>query len=86
MNAIDGIFNYVSGFLERMASWIDPVSIPWNKLSEKWAVIQPHITKWNTIFPLDSMLVIAGLMIAFVTVILVLWAIKFIKSMIPFLG
>lgn len=86
MNAIDGIFNYVSSFLERMADWITPITIPWEKMSSKWAVIQPSITKWNTLFPLDSLMVIAGLIVGFLTVILVLWAIKFIKTMIPFLG
>lgn len=86
MNAIDGIFNYVSDFLGRMAEWITPIDIPWWRMTQKWAVIQPSITKWNTLFPLDSLMIIAGLIIGFLTVMLILWVIKFIKSMIPFAG
>lgn len=86
MNAIDGLFNFMSSFLETVADWVEPVYIPWGRLTEKWAIFQPYITKWNTIFPLDSLMTIAGLMIAFVTVVLIIWTIKFIKSFIPFMG
>lgn len=86
MNAIDGMFNYMSSFLESVADWVQPITIPWGKLTEKWAVFQPYITKWNTILPLDSLMTVAGLIISFITIILIIWTIKFIKSFIPFMG
>lgn len=86
LNAIDGMFNMVSGFLEKVGKFIPKVDLPWSRLSEKWTVIEPSLKQANTIFPVDDLLVIAGILMSFLAVMLIIWGIKFVKSFIPFFG
>ncbi len=86
MNAIDGIFNNISGFLEKVAKWVPKIEIPWDKFSEKWSVLEEYFNKANIFFPLDQVLIIAGLIVTFLAIMLIIWGIKFLKSFIPFFG
>lgn len=84
MNAIDGIYNVMSSFLEKVASWIPNIEFPWDKFFSKWSYIEGFLKQANSIFPIDSLLTIAGLMVSFLGVMLILWGIKFLRDMIPF--
>lgn len=85
-NAIDGMFNYVSEFLSKVAKWIPKIDIPWEKLTENWEFLNTYIRQANIFFPIDTLLVIAGLIITFLGIMLIIWGIKFLKGFIPFFG
>ena len=84
MNAVDGIFNIVSGFLEKFTK-IDAVYFPWEILTEKWNFIAPYIRQANVFFPIESLLIIMSLVVSFLGIMMVLWGIKFMKDIIPFI-
>jgi hypothetical protein len=84
MNAIDGILNNMSTFLEKVAKWIPKINIPWSKLTEKWSFIEQYIKQANVFFPLDALLTVIGLVITFLGVMLIIWGIKFLRELMPF--
>jgi hypothetical protein len=85
-NAIDGMFNYVSSFLEKVGKFIPKVDLPWSNLTEKWKVMEPYFKQANTIFPVNEVMIIAGILVGFLVVMLIIWGIKFAKGFIPFFG
>ena len=85
MNAIDGMFNAVSGFMEKVAQWIPSFDIPWDKFYDKWGKIGEYLKMANQIFPVDDLLTIMGLVVTFLSILMILWGIKFLKEMIPFI-
>lgn len=84
MNAIDGLYNSTAAFLEKVSAWIPEWNPPWHKLTEKWAFMEQYIKQANVLFPLDSLLTIAGLIVTFLGIMLIIWGIKFIRDMLPF--
>jgi hypothetical protein len=85
IHAIDGIFNAVSGFMEKVAKWIPSFDIPWDTFFKKWGLIGYYLRMANVLFPVDDLLTIMGLVVTFLSILMILWGIKFLKEMIPFI-
>lgn len=81
MNAIDGLFNLASGFLEKVAKWIPKVDLPWSRLTSEWSWLTNFIHVVNSFFPMTDLFAIVGIVISFLTVMLIIWTIKFLKEM-----
>lgn len=80
MNAIDGLFNFLSDTISKISSFIPKLDIPFDKFYKWWSYTVDLIKDANSLFPLDDLFIIMGLTIGFVIVFVTIWAIKFLKD------
>ncbi|MGL4338706.1 MAG: hypothetical protein ACRCST_17600 [Turicibacter sp.] len=84
MNAIDGLFNFFTGFLNKASSFIPSINIPFDKYSESWGVVSKYIYTANVFLPIDAFITIMGIILSFIGVMIIIWLITFLLDQIPF--
>lgn len=84
MNAIDGLFNMFTKFLNMVTFAIPDLHIPFDKYGESWAIISKYIGEANIFLPIDTFITIMGIIFAFVGVMVVIWVATFLLDQIPF--
>ncbi|MEW9702926.1 hypothetical protein [Paenibacillus sp. SI8] len=81
---MDFIYNKLSGILERFGASIPNFELPFNRLAEFMAVLNPHLAQANILFPVDAVVTILIILGAVRAVLLVIWGIEFVRKMLPF--
>lgn len=80
---MDRLLDIIIDMVGRFGGSITAPDIPWNKLYSMMDVLMPYLRKANSIFPVDDILAIFVILGAIRIVLIVLWSIKFIRSMLP---
>lgn len=84
MNAIDGLFKYAAKFMRMVAKYIPSIDIPFDKYGESWSAISGYLESANVFLPVDTLITIMGIIIAFIGVMIIIWLITFVLEFIPF--
>lgn len=83
---LGNVMDSMANFMNKVADWLTLPSIPWNKFESQWNELVDIIAPWNKIFPLTSLMVIIGLVLAFSIALMIFYTVVLIKSFIPFSG
>ena len=81
---MDRLLQVIIDMVGRFGGAVTPPTIPFDKLYSMMDVLMPYLNKANSIFPVDDILFIFVILGGIRIVLIVLWSIKFIRSMLPF--
>lgn len=81
---MDRLLQVIIDMVGRFGGAVTAPDIPWSKLYSMMDVLQPYLSEANILFPVDDILLMMIIFGAIRIVLIVLWSIKFIRSMLPF--
>lgn len=81
---MDFMLGKVTELINKYADGIDLPHIPLEQFNYFMAVISNFLAQANSIFPVDDVLIMLGILIALCAVMFVIWIIFAIRKLLPF--
>lgn len=81
---MDFMLGKITELINKYAEGFNVPEIPIDRFNYYMGVISNFLAQANTIFPVDDLLVILGILIGLTAVMFVIWTISFIRKLLPF--
>lgn len=81
---MDFFMSKVTEIINRFSGMISVPVIPWENLQKFMDKITEYLSQANMIFPVDAILTILVIFVGICAVLLFIWALKFIRDLLPF--
>lgn len=81
---MDFFMSKVTEIINKFSKKITVPKIPWENLQRYMNTVTEYLADANILFPVDTILTILAIFVGICAVLLFVWALKFIRDLLPF--